>query len=255
MDYIKALPRGDLLALLEIVHDASAAKTIEEYQGCFKRVKALVRFDAALSIFADKEAVDNSQPPAYYHYPLDFSDEFLHRYTHEGYFQKSPVFQATYRTWQLQHWRTVWSSGVYGKDLKSMHLAIDYGYCDGWSAAVNNSHGNAISYIAFCGGRIDNDKRTAGILRYLIPHFAESFKYIYQPHLLAHKANEKLQLTARELEILKWTEVGKTTWETSTILNRSERVIKWHLKNAKNKLDAVNRTHAVAIALRHGLLV
>jgi len=38
------------------------------------------------------------------------------------------------------------------------------------------------------------------------------------------------------------------------ILNRSERVINFHINNILKKLDAVNRTHAVAIALENNLL-
>jgi LuxR family transcriptional regulator, quorum-sensing system regulator CviR len=42
---------------------------------------------------------------------------------------------------------------------------------------------------------------------------------------------------------------GKTTWEMSMILQRNERVVRFHIRNILEKLDAVNRTHAVAIAI------
>ena len=61
-------------------------------------------------------------------------------------------------------------------------------------------------------------------------------------------------LTPREGEILNWIMQGKSTWDISTIINISERTVKFHIDNAIKKLGAVNRAHAVAIALRNELL-
>jgi DNA-binding CsgD family transcriptional regulator len=61
-------------------------------------------------------------------------------------------------------------------------------------------------------------------------------------------------LSSREKEILKWLMEGKSTWDISTILQISERTVKFHVDNTMKKLDAVNRTHAVAIALREKLV-
>jgi LuxR family transcriptional regulator, quorum-sensing system regulator BjaR1 len=61
-------------------------------------------------------------------------------------------------------------------------------------------------------------------------------------------------LTPREREILRWAADGKTAWEVSVILNISERTVKFHLIQASQKLNAVNRTAAVAKALARGLI-
>lgn len=59
-------------------------------------------------------------------------------------------------------------------------------------------------------------------------------------------------LSTREREILEWTAAGKTAWETSRILGLSEHTVITHLKNARNKYDAANTMHTVAIAARRG---
>lgn len=59
-------------------------------------------------------------------------------------------------------------------------------------------------------------------------------------------------LTDRELECLKWTSAGKTSSEISTILSLSEHTINHYLISATKKLDAVNRTQAVAKSIRKG---
>ena len=66
--------------------------------------------------------------------------------------------------------------------------------------------------------------------------------------------NNGSALTPKETEVLKWVAQGKSTWEISKILEISERTVKFHVGNILRKLDAVTRTHAVAIALEKGLV-
>lgn len=61
-------------------------------------------------------------------------------------------------------------------------------------------------------------------------------------------------LSAREREILLWAAEGKTAWEISVILSIAERTVKFHMIRAARKLNAVNRTAAVAKALALGLI-
>lgn len=64
----------------------------------------------------------------------------------------------------------------------------------------------------------------------------------------------RAKLTPREVECLKWAAAGKSEWEISVILNVSEHTADKHLANAHRKLGAANRVHAVAQAIRWGLL-
>lgn len=68
-------------------------------------------------------------------------------------------------------------------------------------------------------------------------------------HLLATAsppAPERPPLTEREREVLALVADGKTDWEISVILGVSETTARFHVDNARRKLDAVNRTQAVA---------
>lgn len=62
------------------------------------------------------------------------------------------------------------------------------------------------------------------------------------------------QISKRERECLEWAANGKTSWEISQILGVSESTIIYHLRNATRKLDAANRLHAVAKALKASLI-
>lgn len=61
-------------------------------------------------------------------------------------------------------------------------------------------------------------------------------------------------LTERERECLVWTSSGKTSVEIARILGLSEHTVNHYLNNAARKLDAVNRTQAVALAIRQGFI-
>jgi DNA-binding NarL/FixJ family response regulator len=61
-------------------------------------------------------------------------------------------------------------------------------------------------------------------------------------------------LTPRELEVLEAIAVGRTNKEIASELDITERTVKFHVSSILDKLDAGNRTEAVAIATRLGLL-
>ena len=61
-------------------------------------------------------------------------------------------------------------------------------------------------------------------------------------------------LTRREGECLGWCAEGKSYWETAVILGISERTVSFHMEAVRGKLNAGSNAHAVAIAVRTGLL-
>ncbi|RWX77145.1 LuxR family transcriptional regulator [Neorhizobium lilium] len=61
-------------------------------------------------------------------------------------------------------------------------------------------------------------------------------------------------LSEREIDCLNWTSAGKTSAEIAEILGLSEHTVNHYLNRAARKLDSVNRTQAVAKALRMGFI-
>lgn len=60
----------------------------------------------------------------------------------------------------------------------------------------------------------------------------------------------EFRLTLRERQCLMWTSAGKTAPEIAEILDLSEHMVEHHLAGCIDKLGAVNRTQAVAKAIR-----
>jgi DNA-binding NarL/FixJ family response regulator len=61
-------------------------------------------------------------------------------------------------------------------------------------------------------------------------------------------------LTRREMEVLELIREGNKNKQIADKLSISETTVNFHIKNIVDKLQANDRTHAVTIALRRGLL-
>jgi DNA-binding NarL/FixJ family response regulator len=61
-------------------------------------------------------------------------------------------------------------------------------------------------------------------------------------------------LSEREIEVLKEVSAGRANKQVAAKLRLSEETVKTHMRNILAKLDAQDRTHAVMIALRRGII-
>src|SRR5579862_4349358 len=61
-------------------------------------------------------------------------------------------------------------------------------------------------------------------------------------------------LTARELAVLRLLAEGNTNRDAAKVLGIHEETVKGHVKNVLSKLGARDRTHAVTLALRRGII-
>jgi DNA-binding CsgD family transcriptional regulator len=62
------------------------------------------------------------------------------------------------------------------------------------------------------------------------------------------------EISDREQEVLTWCALGRTSKEIAYILFVSENTVNVHIKNAISKLSARNKTEAVTIAVRKGII-
>jgi DNA-binding NarL/FixJ family response regulator len=71
-------------------------------------------------------------------------------------------------------------------------------------------------------------------------------------HLAQHMGDE--ELTPREVEVLKKIADGNRNRDIADILRISEETVKVHVKHIMEKLGASDRTQAIAIAVRRGIM-
>lgn len=63
-----------------------------------------------------------------------------------------------------------------------------------------------------------------------------------------------VDLSAREIEVLRWTAEGKTSRDVGEIMHIAERTVNFHVNNALIKLGTANKTAAAIKAAMLGLL-
>jgi DNA-binding NarL/FixJ family response regulator len=61
-------------------------------------------------------------------------------------------------------------------------------------------------------------------------------------------------LTEREIAVLRLVSIGKANKQVASELGLSEETVKGHLKSIFSKLDVADRTHAVTVAARRGII-
>jgi DNA-binding CsgD family transcriptional regulator len=173
-----------------------------------------------------------------------------------------PVTQLCGRTAES----IVWECDPAGVEWRGRKLApeqcdvLDY-YCNYFEGAVTvpvHRPGGKSGYVTWCIGDRGNLLQRAHetySATYLISH--AFIRHIDRLEVLRREAFNTANpdaLTAREIECLSWAACGKTEEEIALIIQRSHETARFHLRNAVTKLNASNRTHAVAIACSRGLI-
>ena len=84
-------------------------------------------------------------------------------------------------------------------------------------------------------------------------HCGQKYIPVNVAGLLAEYFSED-ELTARELDVLQLMRDGHRNKQIAFVLSIAETTVNFHMKNLVSKLRANDRAHAVAIAIRRGLL-
>lgn len=80
--------------------------------------------------------------------------------------------------------------------------------------------------------------------------FESSLKFVHE----VKGAEPVPRLTKRELEVLRWVMVGKSSWEISKITSCSEATVNFHIANVRQKFNVNTRQQALVKAISLGLL-
>lgn len=102
-------------------------------------------------------------------------------------------------------------------------------------------------------GYFTTDKPVSSLLA-AIDFVVSGEKYIPASAFRQAAVDENAFFSNRECQILLGVIIGKSNKEIGLEYNLAEVTVKLHVKNIMGKLKALNRGHAAAIALHHGLL-
>ncbi len=174
--------------------------------------------------------------------------EWFEVYTRENFSAMDPVPHHGASTVQPFEW----SEARYDKESNpAAHLvmtrATEFRLMQGYCIPLHYDGGGAV--ISMATEQLNIDPVAKSALQLIGVYAHNRIRSLGRPDL-----KKRDLLTAREREVLRWVADGKTAWEVSVILKISERTVKFHLIQASRKLNAVNRTSAVAKALARGLI-
>ncbi len=244
------LSRADALALLDLAHDSIACRTEPEFRGLIRRLRRVLPFDYAVCGWADMETALEAGSTVTGIVDVNYPPGYLDTYLANGYQRRDLVLQEFLATGEPQNFVTVEKRHPGGHRNVVRRLDRDHGLLDGWAYGVVNADGEFSSCFFFAGRRTDRSARAAAVLEHAVPHLTEALKRV----LRGRAAVLRYRLSPREIEVLNWVKEGKTSWDISVILGKSERCVNFHVTNAVRKLNAANRTHAVAIAVARGIV-
>jgi LuxR family quorum sensing-dependent transcriptional regulator len=127
-------------------------------------------------------------------------------------------------------------------------LVTDFGLAQGFFVPIPSPAGT-FGNVWMAGPTPELTTRTTPAL-----HLIALYAFDRMHRLVGRPPVQRPRLTAREREVLMWTAHGKSAWEIGEILGIAKRTVDEHAQSAFRKLGAVNRTQAVAIAVRERLI-
>lgn len=181
----------------------------------------------------------------------NYPNEFITKYENSHYPHKDPLISHC----QLSIEPFRWDEHVFNQapDLRKHMQSIGLKY--GWAQSVHDARG-AVSILSI--GRSqpsltedEFNEKTAGIL-WLCNQLHSIMISQFSP--VRHAPHSVSRLSTREVEVLKWTAEGKTASDIAMILSLTTRTVNFHISSAMQKMGASNKTSAVVIATKSGLL-
>ncbi len=184
---------------------------------------------------------------------VTYSPQWQRHYVQQDYVTLDPVVQAGIAGSLPVDWQELDRSSPGVKRLFGEAQEFDVGN-QGISFPIRGRHGE---FALFSINAAMNDNEWAREKQVLIKEFMLIAHYFHAWALKAERleiTDFNARLTDRERECLRWSAAGKTIWEAAAILGVSERTVRFHLENARCKLNALSTTHAVSKAIAYGAI-
>ena len=175
-------------------------------------------------------------------------EDWVSEYLLNNYVACDPIVRHCTEVRDPFYWREAIDATAAAKSRNVMLRAEQFGLTNGVCFPIHNINGFEAGVSV--SGSPNPLQRTEIRALYLASVMAfNALRRIRIDHSLRIEA-----ISQRECEILTWSALGRTSKEIAYILFLSENTVNVHIKNAINKLSAKNKTEAVAIAVRKGII-
>ena len=177
-------------------------------------------------------------------------DGWFEIYTTEDYVRVDPIIRHCRNTVQPFEWREApIDEHAVPRAIEVMNRAVDYGMKQGFCLPVHGLNGYE-ACLSMSGTNLDLSSRTKPALHLMSMYAFERIR----SHVNPASVTPSRPLTSREREMLVWAAAGKSAADTGDILGITERTVTAHIVSACQKLQATNKTQAVARALQYRII-
>lgn len=148
----------------------------------------------------------------------------------------------------------VWTEEVFGEAREFWEEAKSFGLHHGWAQSCRDARGisSMLTLARSHESLAPNELEDKGLRMLWLTQIAHAS----MARLLGSRMMPewKIELTNREITVLRWTAEGKTSGEISNILNITERTVNFHINNIVAKLGTSNKTAAAIRAALIGII-
>jgi DNA-binding CsgD family transcriptional regulator len=234
----------------EFIEASNKAASVDELFELYKRAMAALGFDRIIfSLMTDHPFIDRNTGHGIM---LNYPGDWMKFYGEKNYQVIDPVRHRVYLAPRVFTWADLPKTRLLSKgQIECLNLGDEAGLHNGIGIPLHGPRG-AIAGIGAASSRggLELDRNTLSLAQLLSLQFYTAFIEIER------KPEEipPVRLSDREREILKWSGNGKTTPEIADIMGVSKYAVRFHVRTAKQKLDASTTTLAVLKAFHMGLI-
>lgn len=175
--------------------------------------------------------------------------EWTRRYNNRDYVFKDPIVSHLQSARAPFTWHDAYVASRNPADVKLIRgEASDFGLRAGHVVPVPTLDGS-LAAISFGGDAPEMSGDAKDALS-----FAAAYAVGRLLHVPRKPVDVEVNMTPRETDVLLWAAEGKSDWDIAMILGISRPTVLKHVRSAREKLDAMNRTHAVVKAIRGRLI-
>lgn len=240
------------------LEDLAQCTSLEGYRASYRRAVEDLGFSKSAYVTAHLPDYDQISGRTFSRQMVmtaTYPDEWRQIYRDKNFHLIDPVLRESKSRVSPFLWEDLLDSGKLGdREKEFMGIAQEFGLANGLTVPIHGPKGD----FALISLSSDQPESEFHDLVASHKHTLHIFSIYYHEAIQDLFAKENadtsgISLTPRELECLRWTARGKSSWETSVLLKISERTVNFHIANAMRKLSVYNKTHAVAKAVSLGL--
>lgn len=173
--------------------------------------------------------------------------EWFAHYAACDHFRHDPCAHRSRKTADPFLWSQLSTIRMSSRQARVMQEAAEFKMSDGLCVPIHQPL-KAPAVVTVAGNDIHVGRNDLPILEMVCIHAFRSLQHLHG----AEKKTVQKQITAREREVLTWIAAGKTAEDIACILAISKFTVDRHLRNIREKFDAINTVHAVIQAVVRG---